>query len=298
MNTMENWEDLKYFVALAKEQKLLRAAKILKSNHTTVYRRIVQFEEKFNVKLFERTPSGYFLTPTGEELYAKLNGLEDQMDEIFNSIQGLKNEIKGNILITTTPTIATTFLPKILRSLKKKWPELTISLKTSNQFYNLSKREADIAIRPANEVPLHLIGRKLGRINFGLYGSKQYAKKYLKKKNNFEDFLDCSFIALDDSLQHLKSKKWLDKKLKDHRSVYRVDDLTTMTKLCDAGLGLALIPHYIAQECKNLELIYSPDEFVGSDLWVLTQKDIGKVPKIKKCTDYLCEEIVKAIELD
>lgn len=137
MNTAENWEDLKYFVALAKEKKLLRAAKLLNSNHTTVYRRILQFEEKFDVRLFERTPSGYYLTPAGEALYEKVGGLEEQMDDIYSSIQGLDNQIKGNILLTTTPTVATTFLPEILRKFKKKWPDLTISLKVSNQFDNL-----------------------------------------------------------------------------------------------------------------------------------------------------------------
>lgn len=298
MNTSENWEDLKYFVALAKEKKLLRAAKLLNSNHTTVYRRIVQFEEKFDIRLFERTPSGYYLTPAGEALYEKVGGLEEQMDDIYSSIQGLDNQVKGNILLTTTPTVAATFLPGILSKLKTKWPELTIHLKVSNQFYNLSKREADIAIRPANDVPLHLIGRNLGKLNFGLYGAKSFIKKHIKNAKTFEDFHDSSFIALDETLEHLKSKKWLDKKLKEHEQVYRVDDLVVMTKMCASGLGLALIPHYMAKEYKNIELVFTPNVFVGSDLWVLTQKNLSKVPKIKACTDYLCEEIAKAIELD
>jgi DNA-binding transcriptional LysR family regulator len=298
MNTTENWEDLKYFVALAKEQKLLRAAKRLNSNHTTVYRRIVQFEKKFDIRLFERTPSGYYLTPAGEALYEKVNGLEDQMEDVFSSIQGLENKIKGNILITTTPTIAATFLPGILKKFKKKWPELTINLKSSNQFFNLTKREADIAIRPANDVPLHLIGRNLGKINFGLYGSKQFIRTYIHKRDNFDDFMNCSFITLDDSLEHLKSKKWLDRKLKEHNSIYQVDDLVIMTKMCASNLGLALIPHYMASEYKNLELLYTPNVFVGSDLWVLTQKNLSKVPRIKTCTDFLCEEISKTIQLD
>jgi DNA-binding transcriptional LysR family regulator len=138
----------------------------------------------------------------------------------------------------------------------------------------------------------------LGKINFGLYGAKSFINKQIRDTSNFEDFYESSFIALDETLDHFKSKKWLDKKLKNHKKVYRVDDLVVMTKMCASGLGLALIPHYMAKEYKNLKLLYTPNVFVGSDLWVLTQKNLSKVPKIKACTDYLCEEISRAIKLD
>lgn len=297
MNIDENWEDLKFFISLAKEKKLIKAAKVLGSNHTTVYRRITQFEEKFNLRLFERTPTGYFLTSAGEDLYKTVHGLEEQMDSVFTSIQGLENKIKGDVSLTTTPTIATTFLPKILEKLHRIYPEINIHLKVSNQFYNLSNREVDIAIRPANKVPLHLIGRNLGKVNFGLYGSKDFLKKN-KIKNVFEDIDNITIIALDNSLEHLKSKQWLEKRLHDSSNVIRVDDIVVATKMCANNIGLALIPHYMAQEYKNLKLVFQPNKFIGSSLWVLTQKNLTHIPKVKTCTDFLCDEISKAIALE
>jgi DNA-binding transcriptional LysR family regulator len=295
MNINENWEDLKYFMALAKERRLQRAAKLIKSNHSTVYRRINNFEAKFDVKLFESTPMGYFLTPAGEELYRKLEGLEEKMDTVFSSIQGLENELKGRILITTTPSIAQTFLPPIIKTFKKKWPELLVDLKVSNQFYNLSKREADIAIRPASEVPLHLIGRNLGELNFGIYASKKYLNTAVVGDDFIDEINKHHFIALDESLEHLKSKQWLDSKLEDDSKVYKVDDLTIMAEMCNAGVGLALLPHYFTKNYKGLELVYQPKEFVGSHIWILTHKNMSKVPKVKTCTDFLYDEISKAI---
>ncbi|OIQ16487.1 MAG: hypothetical protein BM556_15205 [Bacteriovorax sp. MedPE-SWde] len=295
MNTDENWEDLKFFIALAKEKRLQKAAKLINSNHTTVYRRITSFEEKYNTRLFESTPSGYLLTPAGEELYKKLQGVEDKMDDIFNSIQGLDTKIKGSILITTTPSIASTFLPKIIKKFQKKWPDLNVDLKVSNQFYNLSKREADIAIRPSSDVPLHLIGRNLGKLNFGIYGSKAYFKDTKRRNNILKHMDEQSFIVLDETLDRLKSKKWLDSKLDQNTKVYKVDDLTIMAKMCDDGVGLALLPHYFSNSYKNIELIYEPKEFIGSDLWVLTHKDMSKVPKVKICTEFLYTEISKAL---
>ncbi|OUR95663.1 hypothetical protein A9Q84_14270 [Halobacteriovorax marinus] len=295
MNIEENWEDLKYFMALAKEKRLQKAAKLIKSNHTTVYRRILNFEEKFEIKLFESTPSGYFLTPAGEELYHKLEGLEERMDTIFNSIQGLDTKLKGRILITTTPSIATTFLPKIIKKFQQKWPDLFVDLKVSNQFYNLSKREADIAIRPASDVPLHLIGRNLGELNFAIYGSKSYFKGNKTREDFLKNIDKHNFIVLDESLEHLKSKKWLDSKLKDDSRIYKVDDLTVMAKMCSDGVGLGLMPHYFADIYKNLEVIHEPKEFVGSHLWILTHKNMSKVPKVKTCTDFLYEEISRVV---
>ncbi|MFT6068071.1 MAG: DNA-binding transcriptional LysR family regulator [Bacteriovoracaceae bacterium] len=295
MNIEENWEDLKYFMALANEKRLQKAAKLIKSNHTTVYRRILNFEQKFDIKLFESTPAGYFLTPAGEELYLKLEGLEERMDSIFNSIQGLETKLKGRILITTTHSIATTFLPKILKKFKKKWPDLLVDLKVSNQFYNLSKREADIAIRPASDVPLHLMGRNLGKLNFSLYGTKAYFKGNRKRENVFSNIEKHTFIALDESLEHLRSKKWLDSKLNDESRIYKVDDLTVMAKMCSEGVGLALLPHYFEGVYKNLDLIFEPKEFIGNDLWILTHKNMSKVPKVKTCTDFLYEEISRVV---
>lgn len=295
MNIDENWEDLKYFMALAKEKRLQKAAKLIKSNHTTVYRRINQFEEKFDIQLFERTPSGYYLTPAGEELYEKVEGLEERMDTVFNSLSGLETKLKGRILITTTPSIATTFLPKIIKKFQKKWPDLVVDLKVSNQFYNLSKREADIAIRPSSEVPLHLIGRNLGKLNFGIYGSKKYLKANKIKNGFLKSMEDHTFLALDESLERLRSKKWLDSQLKEDGKVYKVDDLTVMAKMCADGVGLGLLPHYFKNVYKELELVFEPNEFVGSDLWILTHKNMSKVPKVKTCTNFLFEEILKEI---
>ncbi|MDD0854342.1 LysR family transcriptional regulator [Halobacteriovorax sp. GB3] len=295
MNISENWEDIKFFLALAKEKKLQRAAKLLDSNHTTVYRRIKNFEERFNIKLFESTPDGYFLTSAGDDLYLKVASIEDQMDEVFRSIQGLEDTLKGRVTITTTHSIAATFLPNILFKFQKKWPSLQIDLKVSNQFYNLSKREADIAIRPSNDVPLHLIGRNVGKINFGLYASKKYIKKNGDKNKIRKNLASQQYVGLDNSLSHLKSSLWLKEICNSEEQVLRVDNVNVMGRLCSEGLGLSVLPDYFTGIYKDLVLVSRPSDFIGSDLWILTHKSISKSPKIKTCTDFLFQEIRKCI---
>lgn len=296
MNIDENWEDLKFFLALAKTGKLLTAAKLIKSNHTTVYRRIKNFEDNFNVKLFDSTPEGYHLTVAGEELYARISKLEDQMDDIFSSIHGLESELKGRVTVTTTHSIAATFLPDILCRFRLKWPALQIDLKVSNDFYNLNKREADIAIRPSSDIPLHLIGRNAGKIQFGMFCSKKYLKENGTKKRIISKLNEQTVISLDESLAHLKSSQWLRKMNISEDSLLYVDNVNVMAELCSSGLGVAVLPEYYAKYHHNLELLKSPKENIGSDLWVLTHKGISKSPKIKACTDFFFEEIKKILE--
>lgn len=293
MNINENWEDIKFFLALAKTGKLQRAAKLIKSNHTTVYRRIKNFEERFNVQLFESTSEGYLMTSAGEDLLRKVEGLEDRMNDIFGSIQGLDNTVKGRVTLTTTHSIAATVLPKILLKLNSQWPSLEIDLKVSNQFFNLTNREADIAIRPSSDVPEHLIGRKVGQIDFGLFASKEYIRQFKTKKGLLKHLEDRNFIGLDNSLSHLKSCKWFNQMVSEDSQVLRVDNVNIMGKMCAEGLGLAVLPTYYKKTFKNLELVLMPEEFIGSDLWILTHKSISKTPRIKTCTEFLFKELKK-----
>jgi len=294
MNTKDDWEDLKFFIALAKERKLKKAAESINSNHTTVYRRISQFEENYNLRLFDRTPAGYSLTAQGEELFEKLTSLDTKMDTIFSSLQGLENKLKGNICITTTPSLALSFLPKAIKKFRNQWPEITIDLKVSNHFFNLSKREADIAIRPATDIPLHLKGRRVGEINFAIFGTSNNKLK-INKKNFLKNINQYSFIALDESLSHLSSQQWVDKHINDENIVCRVDNLTIMSKLCSEGVGLAILPQYFSKIVRNIEPIYQPKEFIGNELWVLTHKNLSKTPKIKVSTEFFYHELQNAL---
>lgn len=294
MNTRDNWENIKYFIALAKEKQLKRAAIALNSNHTTVYRRICQFEESYNLRLFERTPSGYFLTAQGEALYNSVSGLEGQMDSVFSSLQGLENTLKGDICITTTPSFAMVFMAEIIQKFQQKWPELVIDLRVSHQIYNLSKREADIAIRPATDVPQHLMGRRVGAVNFGVFRSTRY-KPEISKSAFLNEIDRHKFIVLSEELGHLSSKRWLDKLISEQNIICRVDRLTSSSELCIQGLGLAVLPLYYSDMHRGLELVYQPDEFIGNDIWVLTHKNLSRTPKIKVCTEFFYHELKKKL---
>lgn len=295
MNTDINWDDLKFFLALAKHGKLQHAAKSLNSNHTTVYRRIKSFEDYTQKKLFNSTPSGYVLTNIGEKLLEEISELEERMDKVNRFIDGIDDSIQGRVSFTTTSSLAMTVLPKVLATFKRESPELCIDLKVSTNFFNLSKREADIAIRPCINPPEHLIGRKLGRLHFALYASSQYIKNNKINKSIMSNLSGHDILSLDENFSHLLSKQWFDKFIENLPNVYHADDLTTLAHLCSQGLGLALLPTYFTKSFPNLKMIHKPKDFIGSDLWLLTHKDISKTPKIKFCMELLSKELTREL---
>ncbi len=291
MNTKDDWENLKYFIALAKEKQLKRAAEALKSNHTTVYRRISQFEEKYKLRLFERTPTGYYLTPQGEALFEQVENLEGTMDAVFSSLQGLESTLKGSICITTTPSFAVSVLPAMIKKFQQQWPEIIIDLRVSHQIFNLSKREADIAIRPATDVPLHLIGRRAGRLEYGVYKSAQNYEPMVNKKQFLQNIKQHRFIVMSEELAHLPTTKWLNQQIDETNVACRVDGFVPSAELCAQGVGLAVLPMYCTQQHASLELVYTPEETIGDDVWVLTHKNLSRSPKIKVCTEFFYREL-------
>jgi DNA-binding transcriptional LysR family regulator len=294
MNNGLNWENLKYFLALANTSRLQKAAKELGSNHSTVYRRIKSFEEEIGLKLFESSPGGYQLTPAGEKLLAVSSELAEKMNDVDLAIRGIDQEPHGNIRLTTTASIAATILAPIINKFRKKWPGITIELIVGNQHLNLSKREADIAIRPSSKVPEHLVGMKLGYLNFSVFGTSKYAKK-INSRNFNKLASETDFLGLEDSLSHLKSKQWQDQLPIDQNKVYRTNNLALMGQLCSAGVGLAVIPDYFEIVHKNLKCIYRPKQDIGNDIWILSHKDLLKNSKVKLALNFFHDEIKESL---
>ena len=294
MESNWNWQNLKFFLALARGTTLGKAAETIGSNPTTVFRRVRAFEEEITARLFVSTPQGYRLTPAGEALFQEAAAVEEKMDALGQKIGGLDNQIRGEVRLTTTDSLALTVLPPILRAFKSRYPAVNLSLNISARFFNLTKREAEIALRPGSNAPPNLFGQKLGLIHFAVYAARIYLEE--KPVTHLPDELgDHSFIGLDDSLGHLPSKQWLDRWAGDETRFIRTDNMMTSGMLCNEGLGIAILPTYFERYCPNLVRVYEPPVFLGSDFWLLTHKDMKDVARVKAVRQYLAQEIIRTM---
>ncbi len=160
---MYNWDDLKVFLEVSKTLNLSKAARVLDIDQTTVHRRILRFERKTGKKLLKRVGQGYILTPWGEAIAGKSKGLDDEMKKMEMLLEDNLSEVFGTVNITTTNVIANVVLPPLLVKFHKLYPQLKLEITVAEEFFDIYKREADLAIRSTDVVEPHEHAVKVGK---------------------------------------------------------------------------------------------------------------------------------------
>jgi DNA-binding transcriptional LysR family regulator len=283
------WDDLRYVLAVATAGSLASAARTLGVNHTTVLRRVTAFEEHIGVRVFDRLPTGYVLTPAGEELAAAARGIDDTINALTRKLAGHDLTLTGELRVTSTDTLMEAFLPRILADFKAAQPGIRIDLSVSNVMLNLSRRDADVAIRPTIDPPETLVGRRISKIAFAIYASKEY----LRERGQVDDLAQEQWVALDDSLSNTSVAKWMRTQLPDADVTFRTDSLVAMRQAARAGLGLAALPCYLGDASHDLIRVHPPIPAMETALWVLTHEDLRHTPRVRAFTDFMAEALRK-----
>jgi DNA-binding transcriptional LysR family regulator len=279
-----DWSDLKFFLAIAREESLAGAAASLGVTHSTVFRRINSLEEGINVKLFSRNADGYRLTDIGKEVLYHVNKVAGHVDDLQRLLDNRNNELRGEIHITAPHNLAYKFLPRYISEFRKEYPEIRINLMVSNKDYNLSRLEADIAIRATSSPPMDLVGRRLFSLRWGAYASEDYIKE-LGKPVNMEGLQKHRLISSNQALIQLPAFQWVEKKLPKDCIVARCNDLMSMSAFAVSGVGIALLPDDQAKP-ELIRLIGLPRDIV-SDIWLLIHPDMRQCRRLTLFREYL-----------
>ncbi len=280
------WEDLRYFLAVAKLSNLSRAARHLGVNHSTVFRRIASLEKSLGVRLFERMAEGYILTGPGEEMLASIDQIDEQLTSLHLRLRGQDHQLTGSIRFTTSDALAQMFLQHYFSGFHQQYPDIHIDLITSNNFFNLSKREADVALRPTRNPSEGLVGRKLCIIGWAVYGSKKYLRKHGRPCTP-EEMARHNVITTDESLSHIAAIRWLKRYVPDEAIVLSSSSVMPMLTAAVAGLGLCPLPCWMGDRESSLVQIFPPLHENASDLWLLTHRDLRHTARIRAFMDYV-----------
>jgi DNA-binding transcriptional LysR family regulator len=280
------WTDLQHVLAVADAGSLAAGARTLGVNHTTVLRRVTAFEKHLGVKLFSRTATGYVLTAAGEEVAAAARTMQETMHEVERTIAGRDLRLTGTVRVTATDTLAASILLPILAGFARAQPSIRLELTTTNVVVNLSKRDADVAVRPTSAPPPNLVGRRIAGVAFAIYASAAYlaripARRALERHD---------WIAPDDSLAATSTARWLARTL-DITPVLRADALTSIARAAAAGHGIAALPCYLADSMPELERIRGVIPEMATELWVLTHEDLRGTARIRAVTEYLTSSL-------
>ncbi len=282
-----NWDDLRILLAIADHGSVASAARSLGVNHTTVLRRMHAFEEAQKIRLFDRLPTGYALTAEGEQLVAGARSIDDTVTGLERRITGRDLKLEGVIRVTTTDTFMTTVLARHLASFRKRHPRITIELALTNSRLSLTRRDADVAIRPARELPTPLVGVRAADVGFAVYG----ADGYLADRPADALSADHVWLGGDEMLVNSPVIKWMERHVPGAQIGFRADSFVALKHAVQAGVGLAILPCCLADDDPSLTRLEAPPDDLEIGLWVLTHEDLIKAARIRAFVDHVTEAI-------
>jgi DNA-binding transcriptional LysR family regulator len=286
MQSTLDWNDLRLVVTIAREGSLSGAARRLDVTHSTVFRRLGTIEAAMRTRLFERFRDGYVPTPAGEIVAASAARLEDEVLALERKLSGQDLRPSGTVRITTTDTLGA-ILMRHLPAMRAAHPDIQLEIGISNMMANLTRREAEIAVRPTPAPPELLVGRRIADIAHAIYGSRAYLARRDDKDLSVHDW-----IGLDDTLAGTVIAGWVRENVHAARITCRVDALPALRDAAAAGLGLALLPCYVGDLAPGLRRLTSktlPEP--RSALWLLTHDDLKRTARIRATLDFMAKAL-------
>jgi DNA-binding transcriptional LysR family regulator len=282
-----NWDDLRILLAIADHGSVASAARSLGVNHTTVLRRMHAFEEAQKIRLFDRLPTGYALTAEGEQLVAGARSIDDTVAGLERRITGRDLKLEGVIRMTTTDTFMTSVLSRHLASFREKHPRITIELALTNNRLSLTRRDADVAIRPARELPSPLVGVRAADVGFGVYGADHYVAGH--SADPLSD--DHVWLGGDEMLVNSPVAKWMEHHVPNAQIGFRADSFVALKHAVQAGMGLAILPCCLVDGDPSLTRLETSADDLKTHLWVLTHEDLIKAARIRAFVDHMTAAI-------
>lgn len=282
----QDWDDLRLFLAVARAGSLSGAARSLGVTHSTVFRRIGAFEARLGVRLFDRLPGGYALTAAGEEMRDSVTRIEEEISALALKVTGQDQRPHGTIRITTTDLLAVGVLPRHIAAFRAEWPGIEIEVIVADTVLDLTRREADVALRLGNPGQETLVGRRVGRLAFAAYAAAD---------RPLGDPAEGDWIGYGSA--HGPLSRNLARWWPDARQVYRTNSIIAAHAGAKAGIGLAALPCVIADcDPSLIRAAALPEDFM-LDLWLLIHEDLRQTARIRLFLDFMATALAADADL-
>lgn len=288
-----DWDDLRFFLAVARSGRLTLAARRLGADHATVSRRISSLETALKAKLFERRPQGYTLTAHGERLLAKAESMETDALAIQSEIGGADMALSGVVRIGAPDGFGTNFLAPRLARFAAASPALEVQLVAMPRLLSLSKREADIAITLAPPKEGKIVARKLTDYRLGLFASPAYLKGAPPLARP-DDLHGHSVIGYIDDLIFAPELDYLDEVSKGLRATTQSSNLNAQMELTLAGGGVCVLPHFMTAGRPGLVPVLADAVRIQRTFWLVVHADLKDVARVRTAIDFIVREVKAA----
>lgn len=285
------WDDFRLVKMVAEARGLPGAAVKLGINHSTVFRRLGQIEDALGTTLFERHRTGYGLTPAGEEMVALARRLDSDITSFTRKIAGQAIAPAGELRVTTNDSLLIHLLMPLLSKFRSTCPDVRLDVVLANQALNLSKRDADVAIRATDNPPENLVGRRVAKIAWALYGRASDVQAV--DGPDPAALSDRDWVSLGDNLATLKAVQFVQRHVAPERVTYRVNTVLGLAEAVEAGFGIGHLPCFIGDARPRLARLSGPEPEFAADLWLLTHADLRHSARVRVFLDFLAAELGK-----
>lgn len=293
---MFDWNDLRYFIAVARDGSTLAAARTLRTSQTTVARRIAALEESLGVRLFEKRQAGYSLTPAGHELVERAHQVEASANHFADAAAAQSRDLRGTVKVTTEEVYAITLLAQILRELHERHPEILIELDTSQEVRDLGAGEADISLRSTkgDSQPAGLVGRQLCIDDWSLYCSRDYAARH-GVPETLEELKNHPFIGGGGGHLWIHYQAWLQALGLEQQVAMHHATSGGLLSGVRSGFGIAVLPCVVADADPDLIQCLPPRTQHGRILWLFTHERCRHTPRVRTVIDFLYERLSRHV---
>ena len=292
MQAME-WDDFRLVKIIAEHRALGPAAEALKLNHSTVFRKLNTLEEQLGTRIFERSRNGYVLTAAGEEMLMIASQMAEAVYDFERRVAGMDARPTGELRVTTTDTIYSHLLAPIFAAFREQYPGITLDVIVESRALNLSKRDADVAIRASVEPPETLVGRRIAAMAWAPYAP---AGHMLATGGSVFD-TDDKWIGFGDPISASTAGRWFASRVPPNKLVLSVNSVASVATSIQSGIGLGMLPCFLGDQTPGVQRAGDLVRDASSALWILTHADLRRSVRTRAFLDFVGGELTKRKKL-
>jgi DNA-binding transcriptional LysR family regulator len=281
------WDDVRFFLAVARAGSLSGAARSLAVGHVTVGRRITLLEKKLGVTLLHRTPDGFVTTSAGEAILRQCAAMESAAMDLERTVAGRDALLTGSVRITTTEALACQLIAPAIAALRESHPALRVDLMAGARSLDIARREADLAIRYARPSASDLVCRKLGEVAFSLYASKRYlARKGVPKQaQGLADFDLITFTGAPAAM----SPFFMGESIERARIALRCDNALIQLRAAASDAGIAEAACFLGDVERDLVRVWPDKAPARRAVWLIMHQDMRRAARIRAVSSAITE---------
>ncbi len=291
-----DWNDLRYFLSVARTGRLTEASRRLGTDHATVSRRIKALEDALDARLFERSPRGYALSEAGERLLVHAERMESSAARMQSEIAGENMALGGAVRVGAPDGFGTFFLAPRIGALTRLYPELELQIVAMPRVFSLSKREADIAIGLARPTEGRLVSRKLTDYRLHLYASRSYLGRHAPIESP-ADLGGHVVIGYIPDLIFAPELDYLPQVSSQIKPRLTSSNLVAQMRAASAGAGLCVLPDFMAVENGDLVAVLPADIHLTRTFWLILHADLRDTARVRAVADFIASQVEGAREL-